>query len=236
MTELCPRCTGVGLFVGEARSLHPHACGACGGVFLDPEESARILRPLRTPDGLPGRPSALRCPHCSQAMTEWTVGTTGVALDSCAAHGTWFDRDETLALATAAARLRGQPAPDLSALKTAGLAPAAVAGAAAALAVHAVAHADVLLASQPAAAAQTTSTSLAHIGADALLAAPDVAPDLALTAVELTATTAQLVGDAASAGVDAVSGVAVEVVAEGALETAGGLLEGLLEFLGNLFN
>ena len=83
--HLCPRCPGVGLFVGEARGLHPRACGACGGVWLPPDEAARILRPLFTLGGLPGKPSPLRCPNCASVMTEWTVGATDIALDSCAA-------------------------------------------------------------------------------------------------------------------------------------------------------
>ena len=69
MTEphLCPRCPGVGLFVGEARGLHPRACGACGGVWLPPDEAARILRPLFTLGGLPGKPTGTVYLHLSAA-------------------------------------------------------------------------------------------------------------------------------------------------------------------------
>lgn len=216
--RLCPRCPGVGLFVGETRGLHPSACGACGGVWLAPDEAVRILRPLFTPGGLPGGPSPLRCPDCAQDMTEWTVGATDVALDSCGAHGTWFDRSEIEALAVAAARLRGQPEPDFSAVQARDLAPAAVAVAATAIAAHAAAHADVLLASQQL-PPETPSVM------DSTVA--DIAPEAALTAVELTATTAMIGGDV-------VADVAITAAAEGA-EAAGTLLEALLEFLGGLF-
>ncbi len=224
-TLLCPRCPEVGLFVGEARSLHPAACGACGGVWLKPDEAARILRPLFTPGGLPGHASRLRCPDCSKDMTEWTVGTTGVELNSCPDHGTWFDRSEVEALATAAAKLRGAPEPDFSAVRASDVAPVAVAGAAAAIAVHAAAHADVLLAAQQLAPATTDTES----------AAAFAAPDAAFAAVELTATTVQLVGDAAVTSADIAADVALSAAGEGGVEAAGGLLEALLEFIGGLF-
>lgn len=226
--HLCPRCSGVGLFVGEARGLHPRACGACGGVWLPPDEAARLLRPLFTPGGLPGGPSPLRCPDCSSAMTEWTVGATDIALDTCAAHGTWFDRSEVEALAVAAARLRGHPEPDFSAVQARDLAPIAVAGAAAAIAVHAASHADVLLAAQqlPPQPSQT-----GEIAANAVI----IAPDAAVAAVELTASAAEVVGSVAVGTADVVGDVAISVASEGA-EVAGSLLEGLLEFLGGLFS
>lgn len=230
MTEphLCPRCPGVGLFVGEARGLHPRACGACGGVWLPPDEAARILRPLFTLGGLPGRPSPLRCPDCASAMTEWTVGATDIALDSCAAHGTWFDRSEVEALAVAAARLRGHPEPDFSAVQARDLAPHLVAGAAAAIAAHAVSHADVLLAAQQLPPAPSRD---GEIVAHAVL----VGPDAAVAAVELTASAAEVVGSVALGTADVVGDVAITVASEGA-DVAGSLLEGLLEFLGGLFS
>lgn len=227
-TQLCPRCPGVGLFVGEARSLHPHACGACGGVWLTPDEAARILRPLFTPGGLPGQPSRLCCPDCSSTMTEWTVGTTEITLDSCAPHGTWFDRSEVEALAVAAARLRGHPEPDFSAVQARDLAPAAVAGAAAAIAAHAATHADVILAVQQ---LPPDEPLIGASAADAML----VAPDAAITAVELTAAAAQLAGDTAATGAEVVGDLAVSAAGD-SVEVAGTLIEALLEFLGGLFN
>lgn len=209
----CPACVTVQLHAGEARGLHLHACGQCGGVWLGPDEAARILRPLYTPNGLPGRSSARRCPDCSQDMTEWTVGATDVPLDSCPHHGTWFDRDEIEQLAHAAASMRDQPAPQFA--RTAGaVAPVALAGAAAAIAVQAVAHADLLHAADQLPPEQQTSTT------EVVLEAAVIAPDAAFLVAEVSAAAADVGVEAAGAGIEA----------------AGGLLEGLLEFIGGLFS
>lgn len=210
---LCPRCVSAPLHAGEARGMHPHACGQCGGVWLGPDEAARILRPLYTPNGLPGRSSSLRCPDCSQDMTEWTVGATDVPLDSCPAHGTWFDRSEIEQLAAAAASMRDKPAPQF-ARAAGGLAPVALAGAAAAIAVQAIAHGDILHAADQLPPEQNSSTT------EVVLEAAVFAPDAAFAVAEVSAATAE-------AGVE---------VAGAGIEVAGGLLEGLLEFLGGLFS
>lgn len=211
---LCPRCTSVPLHAGEARGLHLHACGQCGGVWLGPDEAARILRPLFTPGGLPGRPSPLRCPHCSQDMTEWTVGATDVPLDSCAWHGTWFDRSEIEQLADAAADMREQPAPKFT--RAAPLAAGvALAGATAAIAAQAVAHADVLNAVD-----RLPPEQKSGLTDSAVELAGEVGLEAAGAGIELTAVAAEAGVEAAGAGID----------------VAGGLLEGLLEFIGGLFS
>lgn len=210
----CPRCIATPLLAGESRGMHLHACGQCGGVWLGPDEAARILRPLFTPGGLPGQPSPLRCPHCSQGMTEWTVGATGVLLDSCPSHGTWFDRDEIEQLAAAAAEMRDRPAPEFAGSRASRLAPAAIAGAAAAIAVQAVAHADILHAGDQLPPDQQQGL------AGAVVEAAVHNPDATLAVVEVSATAAEVGAEVAGAGIEA----------------AGGLLEGLLEFLGGLFS
>lgn len=218
----CPRCIATPLLAGEARGVHLHACGQCGGVWLGPDEAARILRPLFTPGGLPGRPSRLRCPHCSQGMTEWTVGTTGVQLDSCAAHGTWFDRDEVEALAAAAAEMRDRPAPEFAGSRAARLAPAAIAGAAAAIAAQAVAHADILHATDQLPPEQRDNL------VDNVLDVASASPDLTGAVVETTAHVAvEATATAAEVGVE---------VAGSALELAGGFLEAIGEFIAGLFS
>lgn len=208
----CPSCVTVQLHAGEARGLHLHACGHCGGVWLGPDEAARILRPLFTPGGLPGRSSPRRCTHCSQDMVEWTVGATAVQLDSCAAHGTWFDRSEIEQLAHAAATMRDQPAPEF--VRAAGLAPVAVAGAAAAIAVQAVVHADLLHATDQ--TPPERNTSMADVAVETVIHAPDAA----FAVAEVSAAAADVGIEAAGAGIEAASG----------------LLTGLLEFLGGLFD
>lgn len=211
-TNHCPRCVRVGLFLGEARSLHPRACGQCGGVWLATEEAARVLRPLFTPSGLPGGTSRLTCPICAEPMRAWPVGETGVELDSCAAHGTWFDRDELERLAIAAADLRGVARPDFSRLHARDLAPAAVAGAAAAIAAHAVTSGALASAMHEVQSREGATTDL--------LANSDVA----VAAVDLTISAGQV---AADAGVEA---------AGAAADAAGGLLDGLIEFVSGLFS
>ena len=37
----------------------------------------------------------IKCPHCQQVMNRMNFGkTSGIMLDACKAHGTWFDRAE----------------------------------------------------------------------------------------------------------------------------------------------
>lgn len=50
------------------------------------------------------------CPECGQAMERSVAGQTGVEIDVCREHGTWFDRDELgrIARAHATARAYGR--------------------------------------------------------------------------------------------------------------------------------
>jgi Zn-finger nucleic acid-binding protein len=107
---LCPRCTRL-LHDDEERSAM--ACDRCGGILVDHAVlSARVQaeRPAASahrshaaPDVVhaPSTPSGVatdgyaRCPECSQAMTPMNFGSrSGVVLDVCREHGTWFDRGE----------------------------------------------------------------------------------------------------------------------------------------------
>lgn len=221
---LCPRCPGHGLFTGEARGVHLHACGGCGGVWLAPEVARRVLRPLFTPGGLPGTTSPGACPACRAPMVAWTVGETGVELDSCDRHGTWFDRQELESLARAASSLRGRPEPDFTPLQAREFAPAAVAGAAAAIAATAVSHADLVL------AVEQQPAQEGHVGA--VLEVASLAPDLAYVGVEATTAGVHVVGEAVSA-IDV--GAGAEAVGAG-VEAAGSLLGALLEFVGGIFS
>ncbi len=62
------------------------------------EDAARIsLTPA--PDS-----GARSCPVCNLVMARLVV--TGVTVDSCVTHGTWFDRDEVTRVVKACSRLR----------------------------------------------------------------------------------------------------------------------------------
>jgi Zn-finger nucleic acid-binding protein len=98
-------------------------CDACHGVFVDyavlaasvdaerpvdspapvaPSPSAPSSRPLgassRSPAGSRRRLGDARygwCPHCGQVMTPMVFGQrSGIVVDVCREHGTWFDRGE----------------------------------------------------------------------------------------------------------------------------------------------
>jgi Zn-finger nucleic acid-binding protein len=85
-------------------------CGACGGVWLDADEFSRIRedRDAQAAFVGPGAPSAvptadpttqplvyLPCPRCGELMNRVNfAGTSGIVLDTCRTHGTWFDKDE----------------------------------------------------------------------------------------------------------------------------------------------
>lgn len=109
-TVRCPRCdarppldeltrAGIGL----------HACGVCGGNFVEravldgiTRDAARG-RALR--EALYGEPAAvtadagrvryLPCASCGELMARKSFGgTSGIIVDVCRAHGTWFDATE----------------------------------------------------------------------------------------------------------------------------------------------
>jgi Zn-finger nucleic acid-binding protein len=101
----CPRCDAplrsierAGIVVGR--------CATCVGVWIDNTASraladgvlsAEVVATSREPapachpvDVAP----AIRCPRCAAVLTRSFVPAAGVAVDACAAHGTWFDRGE----------------------------------------------------------------------------------------------------------------------------------------------
>lgn len=100
----CPSCRTP---LGRAHQRHGlFACATCGGIWVDLGTSQRLAaaadpsvsgvaqhvsnqaRHPNVPANVPGRP----CPACYAPMRPTTFGS--VYLDSCLAHGTWFDRDE----------------------------------------------------------------------------------------------------------------------------------------------
>ena len=122
----CPGCRAH-FFLGEYPGVNLHACCACGGAWLDnagckhiadatlPEdvsEAARAFdaragaaagryREAARPDGHPRA-----CPWCQAQLARVVI--SGIELDACAKHGTYFDRRELFALSQAIAIKAGE--------------------------------------------------------------------------------------------------------------------------------
>ena len=96
-------------------------CEGCGGVWLGPEAAVHVLRGLgddrereiaratallemRAVGAPPADPGKRECPTCAQVMGRLPVGATVV--DSCPAHGTWFDSREIGEVIVACGALR----------------------------------------------------------------------------------------------------------------------------------
>jgi Zn-finger nucleic acid-binding protein len=114
----CPACDAP-LAALEA-TLPVEGCEACGGVWLGPEAAVHVLRGLgdaleqeiaRASAGVaaraavrPSDPGTRVCPTCAQTMGRLEVAKTVV--DSCPAHGTWFDRAEIASVIAVCGELR----------------------------------------------------------------------------------------------------------------------------------
>jgi Zn-finger nucleic acid-binding protein len=102
----CPRCTHP-LDVAPENEFRLHECARCGGLFVPKEALAEILCRAELGGALPvvaqlaAHASALeevrylRCPLCHASMNRVNFGrVSGVIVDVCKAHGTWFDPGE----------------------------------------------------------------------------------------------------------------------------------------------
>lgn len=102
----CPRCQGT-LAPGAlgSSSVMVSSCAECQGLWLDeatlariraaPQEFARLLAPSDPPPEAWDRIRYLPCPTCAELMNRRNFGgRSGIIVDCCQAHGTWFDRDE----------------------------------------------------------------------------------------------------------------------------------------------
>jgi Zn-finger nucleic acid-binding protein len=105
----CPRCRVEmeSIAVGEA-SLRE--CARCGGLWVDVESFEQIIRereqqtvalgaasivPKQPGGGEPNKVRYVPCPQCNQLMNRVNFARcSGVIVDVCKGHGTWFDRDE----------------------------------------------------------------------------------------------------------------------------------------------
>ncbi|MBK8995740.1 MAG: zf-TFIIB domain-containing protein [Myxococcales bacterium] len=212
----CPRCRGV-LWGRALPAGAGHACGNCGGVWLDHAAATRMTQVLcsetlghanagaRTAQPVDTR-AGIACPACGSALERTTVGQTGVEIDYCSAHGTWFDRDELGRVAQAYATARAYGRHGSGAL----VGGAAVAGAA--VAGGAVAGAALVASQQNEVQRYAQSLDAADVA--------EVAIEGGSAAFEVGAA----VGDAAD--VAEVAGGAAEV-AGGVFEILGGIFEGL---------
>ena len=104
-TLACPDCreTMSGLDCGPGVV---HDCGRCGGQFVDTAALRDLVeRHDRLDVGLGARPGQripvetrvryVRCPVCSSMMNRRNfAGASGVVVDVCVKHGTWFDAGE----------------------------------------------------------------------------------------------------------------------------------------------
>ena len=110
-TALCPRCR-VELEPITVGSASLRECPRCDGLWVDVESFERIVNEgeeqaavLGAPSLLPkpdaggaGKPVKVHyvpCPECGQLMNRVNFARcSGVVVDVCKGHGTWFDRDE----------------------------------------------------------------------------------------------------------------------------------------------
>lgn len=140
----CPRC-GARLYLSSTTSISMRGCGACGGVFLDNAAAARLMSlvpedALQLAEGADAHAprrldtaAPVSCPICGRPMNRVHVKAAGVDVDTCGAHGTFYDRKELVTVARACKRAR---------VATPVIAGAAAAAGVAGIAAIAAAHAE----------------------------------------------------------------------------------------------
>jgi len=107
----CPRCRAA-LVPTAIGSAILEECGPCGGVWVDADSFEQICRSREQQAAYVGAGSSLaapslgaaathdsvqyvKCPACGQLMNRMNFARhSGVIVDVCRRHGTWFDRDE----------------------------------------------------------------------------------------------------------------------------------------------
>lgn len=105
--KLCPSCQ-ISMLRGTIGATRLHECGQCFGIWLDSATFEQICRNserqaavLGSAQVLAGGPVAIapvryvRCPECRDLMRRMNFARcSGVVVDVCRNHGTWFDRNE----------------------------------------------------------------------------------------------------------------------------------------------
>ncbi|MBI1841487.1 MAG: zf-TFIIB domain-containing protein [Verrucomicrobia bacterium] len=104
----CPECEQ-SMLKGEVASCLLHHCAKCYGIWLDKETFARVCRDADQQSAVLGLPQLMgaesaapeveiryrKCPQCPERMNRVNFARcSGVVVDVCRTHGTWFDRQE----------------------------------------------------------------------------------------------------------------------------------------------
>jgi Zn-finger nucleic acid-binding protein len=97
----CPRC-GAKLETSEQPKAKLHACGNCGGLFVESTSLTSIATESDVADAArqadrsgqasPNVHAVISCPVCATKMNR--VKVRDVHIDRCDQHGLWFDRGE----------------------------------------------------------------------------------------------------------------------------------------------
>jgi len=103
---VCPGCKNP-MLRGTLRELSLHECSKCYGIWLDTATFERICRDAESQATVLGAPPPtsltgelapvryLRCPQCQELMHRVNFAHgSGVVVDVCRQHGTWFDMNE----------------------------------------------------------------------------------------------------------------------------------------------
>lgn len=129
----CPRCRGALVDHELSSAAHLATCAACGGAWLDPATTRRLRDGVVGPNqattadlaasaelAAAARESAARasreprtapvigCPECGARMDRERIAGA-FELDTCSAHGSWFDRGELEQLAQVFEARRERP-------------------------------------------------------------------------------------------------------------------------------
>lgn len=117
ITRHCPRCVSTELVARLIGEFALDECPTCRGSFVDVAALQRILAERKqnkihamlvelAPPGTSGQfaiphiadpngPMYIRCPDCSKHMNRRNFARgSGIIIDVCRSHGTWFDKDE----------------------------------------------------------------------------------------------------------------------------------------------
>lgn len=102
----CPACQ-TSMLKGDLHGIPLHECTKCLGLWLDMATFERICRDAEQQASVLGTTRALgaansiaavrylRCPHCRDFMNRVNFARcSGVIVDVCRTHGTWFDVNE----------------------------------------------------------------------------------------------------------------------------------------------
>ncbi|HEV8217216.1 MAG TPA: zf-TFIIB domain-containing protein, partial [Gemmatimonadaceae bacterium] len=117
-TMRCPGCGGEMRHERLADTTTIYECGGCGSAWLTPDTFTKLVADREERGAAAARGAAagglskpkarrlsagatryVRCPVCDTMMNRVNFGdSSGVIVDTCAAHGIWFERDELHAI------------------------------------------------------------------------------------------------------------------------------------------